>query len=169
MKLSVRNILRNAFAVISVLLALFVLFLLCSGTHVYAVQTDSMAPRLQPGDAVFIRAVPFEQLQPNDVISARFPESDGIFTHRIVRIDAENRQIYTRGDHNMNDDPMPTDASRIIGRLWFSVPWIGFLSLRLMNFTVIYVAVGIALALIVLRMLLSLRRKKTNGRGVDYA
>ena len=71
----------------------------------------------------------------------------------------EKRQVYTRGDHNMADDPMPTDESHILGQMWFSVPFIGFLSLYLINYSLIYIAVGIALALIVLRFVLSLRRK----------
>ena len=158
MKLSVRNILRNIFAIISILLFGFVAFLLCSGTHAYAVQSDSMSPALLRGDVVFVRAVPFDALQEGDVISARFPESDGVFTHRIVRVDADAQQIYTRGDHNMNEDPMPTAASKIIGKLWFSVPYVGWISLNLTNYTVIFIALGVALTLILLRVVLSYRR-----------
>lgn len=159
MRLSVCRILRNAFAIVSILLAAFVLFLLCTGTRGFAVQSDSMRPALQRGDAVFIRAASFDELHEGDVITASFPESEGVFTHRIVRIDADKRQVYTRGDYNLNEDPMPTDASRIIGKLWFSVPYVGFLSLFLTNYTVLYIAVGIALVLIVLRVVVSLRRK----------
>lgn len=159
MQFSVRRILRNVFAIVSILLASFVLFLICSGTHGYAVQSDSMLPVLRRGDAVFVRDASFDTLHEGDVITARFPESEGVFTHRIIRVDAEKRQIYTRGDHNMADDPMPTDASHIIGKMWFSVPFIGYLSFILKSNTVLYIAIGIALVLIVLRMAFSLRRK----------
>ena len=160
MTVSVRNILRNAFALVSILLSGFVVFLLVSGTHAYAVQSDSMLPTLRRGDVVFVRKVSFDELAKGDVISATFPESDGIFTHRIVRVDTENSQLYTRGDHNMSDDPMPTASSHILGKLWFSVPYLGFISLYITNYTVLYIALGVALALIVLRFVLS-RRKKT--------
>ena len=159
MRISVLRILRNVFAIVSILLAAFVLFLICTGTRGYAVQTDSMLPVLHRGDAVFVRAAAFAELRENDVITATFPESGGVFTHRVVRVDAENQQVYTRGDHNMADDPMPTDASRIIGKLWFSVPYLGFLSLYLKSYTVLYIALGVAIALIVLRMVLSLRKR----------
>ena len=159
MKLSIRNIVRNVFAIVSILLFGFVLFLICSGTHAYAVQSDSMLPTLTRGDVVFVRTVPFDDLRENDVISASFPESDGVFTHRIVRVDADAQQVYTRGDHNMSDDPMPTDASHIIGKLWFSVPYVGLLSLHITNETVIYIALGIVAVLIALRLILTHRKK----------
>ena len=162
MKLSVRNILRNIFAIISMALFGFVVFLTISGTHAYAVQSDSMLPTLSRGDVVFVRPVSFDELRDGDVISAKLPASGTVFTHRILRVDSENRQVYTRGDHNMSDDPMPTAEDKIIGRLWFSVPYVGFLSLYLTNRMVLYVALGIALVLILLRVVLSMR-KKTNG------
>ena len=159
MKLSVRNIFRNAFAILSVALSGFVAFLLISGTQAYAVQSDSMEPTLQRGDVVFVRKVVFDDLTEGDVISATFPESDGIFTHRIVRVDAKANQVYTRGDHNLSDDPMPTAASHIRGKLWFSVPYLGYISLYRTSDTILYIALGLALFLIVLRLILSRRRK----------
>lgn len=162
MKGSVRGILRNILWIVSALLSVFVLTLLCTGTHSFAVQSDSMAPMLHRGDMVCVRKVDFFQLQPGDVISARFPQSDGVFTHRVVSIDSQKRQITTQGDGNLRPDPMPTDASRIIGRYWFSIPYVGFLSLYIQSYTPVYILLGVALALIVLRLALSLR-KKTNG------
>lgn len=162
MKLSVWQILQNIFLIVACLVIGFVAVLLFSGARSFAVESDSMAPMLRKGDMVCVRATDFESLQPGDVISAYFPQSDGVFTHRIVTIDADKRQITTRGDGNMHDDPMPTDASRIIGKYWFSVPFVGLLSLHLENYTLLYILLGVAILLIAVRIVLSLR-KKTKG------
>lgn len=160
MKFSVWRVLRNIFLIVAVLVVGFTAFLLCTGTHSFAVQSESMAPMLHRGDMVCVRAVDFGDLHEGDVVSARFPQTDGIFTHRIVSIDAEKRQITTRGDGNYNDDPLPTDEARIIGKYWFSVPYVGFISLLVQNNnTLLYILLGIALALIVVRVVLSMRRK----------
>ncbi len=162
-KISIRRVLRNVCVILVALLSAFVLVMLVSGAKGFAVTSDSMLPRLRRGDVVFVRKVPFDQLGVGDVISVRFPESDGVFTHRIVKIDEANSQIYTRGDHNLSSDPMPTDASHIIGKLWFSVPYVGFLSLSVQGTFVIAILLGVAIVLILVRILLSIRKTKSRG------
>ena len=160
MKLS--NILRNIFWIFTALLAGFVLFLLLSGTKCFAVQSESMSPTLHRGDAVFVRKADFSQLHEGDIVSAYFPESDGVFTHRIQTIDTQKQQITTRGDANMSDDPAPTQAEKIIGKLWFSVPAVGFLSLYLQNRTVVILLLIAVFVLIALRAFLEFRKKEEN-------
>ena len=164
MRHAVLRVLRNILVILIALAGTFVLVMLCSGAKGFAVQSDSMAPRLKRGDAVFVRRVAFEDLAVGDVVSASFPTDDGVFTHRIVSIDAENRQIHTRGDHTFSEDPAPTDASHIIGKLWFSVPYAGYLSIALQNNTLIYIALGAAIVLILVRIVLT--HRKTKSRGV---
>ncbi|MBQ7547927.1 MAG: signal peptidase I [Clostridia bacterium] len=158
-RVSILRIVRNVFLIVMLLVIAFTAVVLLSGAKAFAVASDSMAPRLHRGDVVFVRHADFEKLAVGDVISAQFPKEDGIFTHRIVRVDAKKQQVYTRGDHNMSDDPMPTDASHIIGKLWFSLPYLGFISFGIQNYTLIYILLGVAIALIALRFVITLRRK----------
>ena len=162
MRISVLRIVRSVALILALIVILFVAVMLVSGAKGFAVESDSMSPALRRGDAVFVRPVSFDKLREDDVISARFPESGGVFTHRIVRVDTENHRVYTRGDHNMSDDPMPTDASHIIGKLWFSLPYVGFLSLSVQGFTVIYILLGAAIVLVSVRVVLA-HRKKTDS------
>lgn len=157
MKLS--NILRNIFLVVAVLLTGFVLFVQCSGAKCFAVQSDSMMPTFRRGDIVVVRKTDFDALHEGDVISAHFPQGDGVFTHRILQIDTQSRQVTTRGDANMSDDPQVTAADRIIGKVWFSVPWVGFLSLYLQSRLVIYILAAVAIVLIAVRTGMQMRRK----------
>lgn len=164
MRLSVRRVLRNIAVIVAALVSGFVLFVLLSGAKGFAVTSDSMAPRLQRGDVVFVRRIAFDDLAPGDIVSAYFPNRDGVFTHRVTEVDAENRQIITRGDHTLSEDPAPTDESNIIGKLWFSLPYVGFLSIAVQNRTLIYICLGVAILLILARLLLS--NRKTKSRGV---
>lgn len=163
MRLSVRRVLRNIAAILVALIGLFVLSMLLSGAKGFAVQSDSMAPRFRRGDVVFVRSVPFEQLAVGDIISANFPDGSGVFTHRITGIDAEKRQVQTCGDHTLSDDPAPTNESSIIGKCWFSLPYVGFLSIALENRTLIYICLGAAIVLILVRIVLSARKTKSRG------
>lgn len=164
MTFSIRRVLRNILAIVVALIGVFVLVMLLSGAKGFAVQSDSMAPRIVRGDVVFVRRIAFEDLAVGDIISARFPDDSGVFTHRITAIDTDKRQVQTRGDHTLSDDPAPTDESNIIGKLWFSLPYVGFLSFSLGNHTLIYILLGAAMILIMIRVALSVR--KTESRGV---
>ena len=158
-RVSLLRILRNMCVIAVLLVSAFTATVLLCGGKAYAVASDSMAPRLHRGDVVFVRRVDFDALGVGDVISAHFPKEDGVFTHRIIRVDAAKRQVYTRGDRNMSDDLMPTDAAHIIGKLWFSLPYLGFLSIMIQNYTLIYIFLGAAIVLIALRFVLSMRKK----------
>ncbi len=163
MSLSVRRVLRNILVIAVVLIGGFVLFLLASGAKGFAVTSNSMTPRFQRGDVVFVRRVDFDDLETGDIVSASFPDKDGVFTHRIVGIDADKRQIRTRGDHTLSEDPQPTDESHIIGRLWFTLPYVGFLAIGLQNRTLIYILSGAAIVLILVRIAFSNRKRKSRG------
>lgn len=163
MSFSVRRVLRNILVILIVLIGAFVLFILCSGAKGFSVQSDSMAPRLRRGDVVFVRRVAFEDLAVGDVVSAYFPDGSGVFTHRIKQIDAENRQITTYGDQTHSEDPEPTAESSIIGKLWFSLPYAGFVAIAFENNTLIYIALGVAIVLILVRIVLSNRKRKSRG------
>lgn len=163
MSFSVRRVLRNVVAILVALIGLFVLVMLCCGAKGFAVQSDSMAPRMKRGDAVFVRRVDFEDLAVGDIVSARFPDGSGVFTHRITQIDADERQIYTRGDHTLSDDPAATKESDIIGKLWFVLPYAGFVSIAMDNRTLIYICLGVAIVLIMVRIVLTARKTKSRG------
>ena len=162
MKISVKRIFFNIFAIVTVLLTVFVAFLMISGAKVFAVQSNSMLPVIEKNALVFVRPVEFTSLQEGDIISAHFPDNDGVFTHRITEIDEEKSQITTKGDYNMSEDPMPTDADRIIGKYWFSVPYVGYAALNLQSYHLLYTVAVAALILILIRVVLQIseRRKK---------
>ena len=79
-----------------------------------------------------------------------------------------DRTVTTRGDANGADDPMPTEADRIVGRMWYSVPFLGYLTMVL-NFSMsrdiwLIVDVLIAVVLILVNTVLpKILKKKKRG------
>ncbi len=160
MKISIKRILFNVFAIVTVLLTAFVVFLMLSGTKVFAVQSNSMLPVMEKNALVFVRPTQFGSLQTGDIVSAHFPDNDGVFTHRITGIDEQKKQITTKGDYNMSEDPMPTDADSIIGKYWFSVPYLGFIALNIQSYHLLYAVAAIALVLILTRAVLQISQRR---------
>ncbi len=96
--------------------------------RVLSVQTSSMVPVLQPGDAVVVRPVDTSKLAPGDIVSFySLTDTTVIVTHRVVATDRDRMvgSITTRGDSNTADDP-PLDRSLLIGRVERQMPNAGY-------------------------------------------
>ena len=112
------------------------------GYKIVTVQSYSMEPALSRGDLVIARPVRIEDVKPGQVIL--FEEGRDVrllVAHRVdsvinVTTNVNNtatgevttqhsRLLRTKGDANPSPDAEPVDASRLRGRLWFSVPQVG--------------------------------------------
>lgn len=92
-----------------------------------SVQTGSMAPALQPGDAVAVRQVDAADLKLGDVISFRSPaDPEVVITHRIVQASSAGGGIVTQGDNNTTAD-QSLEPSQVLGRVERSIPNAGYL------------------------------------------
>ncbi|MBQ3128308.1 MAG: signal peptidase I [Clostridia bacterium] len=166
--MKIRNILFNILAIVTVIAVVFVGFNLISGAKGYAVSSPSMKDTLNVGDIVFVKPVAFEELQVGDVVTVASSDGKSFFTHRVVEINENDRTVTTRGDANGADDPMPTEADRIVGRMWYSVPLLGYLTMVL-NFSMsrdiwLIVDVLIAVVLILINTVLpKILKKKKRG------
>ena len=94
--------------------------------------------------AVFSKPVDFDDLKIGDIVTVKVGNS-GYFTHRIVDIDKNARTVTTKGDANTSDDPMPSDEKSIVGRVWFSIPFIGYLSIVFMGKSSVYLLIVLVL------------------------
>jgi signal peptidase I len=163
----VLNVLFACFVVLTFLLAGFIVFLTATHTKAFAVQTDSMYPSIKKGDVVFIRAVSPEELNEDDIITVSYNDNSGYFTHKITRIDREKSSIYTKGDNNSSEDPVPAEFWQITGRVWFVVPFIGNLSLAVQSRILLISLAATAIMLALARTVISSRKIKKDGGGKD--
>lgn len=145
------NVIYNIIAAVIVLVFVFTLGLKATDTKVFAVATPSMEDELSEGDMVFVRQT--DEILEGDIITAKL-SGGGQFTHRVYRVDEEKRLVYTMGDSNPQPDPQPTTFDDIIGKVIFSVPGLGNLSLKFNATNIILVLAGVLVALTVIRFII---------------
>lgn len=97
------------------------------GCNTYAIISGSMQPNITIGTVVYTHDIDFNKLEVGDIVSYRL--SSKIVTHRIAEIDKEDKQVVTKGDANTVVDASPISESNIIGKVIFSVPLLGYISM----------------------------------------
>ena len=117
-------------------LALVVIPLL-TGSQTYSVLTSSMAPKYAPGTFLVVKPVPFEELRVGDIITYQIESGkDTVITHRITGIGAsqDGEVLFTtKGDNNSVEDELPVREVQVRGKLFYAVPYVGFVANSLGN------------------------------------
>jgi signal peptidase len=92
----------------------------------FVVRSGSMEPTIHTGDLLFTRTS--KQYSESDIIT--FADTRGqIITHRIVDSGiSQNGTVAftTKGDNNQSVDTEQTIPMHIVGKWWFSVPFLGY-------------------------------------------
>ncbi|MCU1552326.1 MAG: signal peptidase [Glaciihabitans sp.] len=95
--------------------------------------TQSMEPLLPPGTLIVDRPVKAKDVHIGDVVTYQIESGKSdVITHRVIGIALSNdgkRTFTFKGDNNANPDTDPVVAAQIKGRVWYSVPVIGYVSL----------------------------------------
>ncbi len=164
---------KNVNRFLSALLALFILITLAfvasvgylhfSGLKGFAVISPSMEPEILEGDAVFVKATPAEELQVGDIITVVSPKGDRAFTHRISRFDNNKSKVFTKGDKNQSEDPMPTDISLVAGKVVLVVPKLGLISETIGSKIFLALLASLVAAVILIGTLSSLYKDRKGG------
>lgn len=136
------------FAVVALLLVVPMLM----GCKNMAVLSGSMEPNIPVGSVVFVKETPAENIKEGDVITYRL-NGNTMVTHRVVSIDTANRQLVTKGDANDVEDGSPVAFSEIVGKEWFHVPLLGYLSIYIKTPVGILAVCGVLIVLILLNFL----------------
>lgn len=116
-------------------LALAVLIIVvpkATGSIPMTVLTSSMIPRYPPGTLVVIKKIDTRSLKIGDVATYQIASGKpGVITHRIVAINNGSdgkRSFVFRGDNNSVPDPTDILDAQVVGKLWYSLPAIGYVS-----------------------------------------
>ncbi|MER2133581.1 MAG: signal peptidase I [Arthrobacter sp.] len=123
---------------VTVLAALaLVIIPLLTGSQTYSVLTSSMAPKYAPGTFLVVKPVPFEELRVGDIITYQIESGkDAVITHRITGIGAsqDGEVLFTtKGDNNSVEDELPVREVQVRGKLFYAVPYVGFVANSLGN------------------------------------
>jgi signal peptidase len=97
------------------------------GWHFLAVRGESMAPAIPLGALIVVDEAG-DDIAPGDVISFRTAHG-ALMTHRVVRIAdvASGRWYETKGDANLQPDPVLVPAATVVGRVRFFAPAVGLI------------------------------------------
>lgn len=173
-----RKLLKLAgIAILIIGLIPFVVFIappVVGAEYSYVVVSGSMAPAIGAGGTVVVNEVPAAAIHEGDVITFRRGEraeiqqgqaGSNLVTHRVVDIvrTDEGLVFRTKGDANEEADQKLVPADALIGRMMFSMPYIGhvisFASTRIGFISL----VAIPLGLLVLGELYDLARAARNS------
>lgn len=114
------------------MLAVAVLLPRLAGATPYAVLTGSMRPDYPPGTLVVVRPVRPDEIRTGDVITYQLESGKPtVVTHRVTRVSGSlggGTTYTTRGDANDVADEKPVRPVQVKGRLWYSVPYLGYAS-----------------------------------------
>ncbi|MCW1249268.1 signal peptidase I [Acaricomes phytoseiuli] len=119
--------------VLLVLLAVTVIAPRMVGGESLTVLSGSMRPLLQPGDLAVIKPISPEEIGLGTVISYQLRSGEPeLVTHRVIGMlvgaGAGERRFLTQGDANQSVDSQAVRAVQVRGELWYSLPWLGYLS-----------------------------------------
>ena len=121
------------------------------GYQIYHVLTQSMAPEIPAGSAIYVMRCDPQTLQQGDVITFQLNQATGLVeTHRVVKNDTQAGQLVTKGDANAQPDVNPVNYNRVVGKIVMSVPVLGTVSQMLhsgLGITVCVVIFALAILL----------------------
>ncbi len=105
---------------------------LTTGSQTYTVLTNSMAPKYAPGTFLVVKPAPFASLQVGDIITYQIESGKaGVISHRITAVGATQsgeRVLNTKGDNNSLADANPIREVQVTGKLFYAVPYVGFVA-----------------------------------------
>ena len=159
-----------AIMVAGALLALLIAGPLVFGDHPHTDLTGSMEPTISPGDVVIDEEIPPTEAQVGDIVTFRDPEQQSkMLTHRVAstRTLKDGRVAFvTQGDANNTQERWRVPADGQIGRVMYTVPWVGHVAVFARTRLGWILLIGVPLLLVLGEELLRIWRPRTrSGEG----
>ena len=164
------NIISTFFVIIIVFCAVFLMGSRLLGFKVFTVISGSMEPEYSVGDLIYVKDVDINSIKVGDPITFVLNEELVVATHRVVEIDSENQQFYTKGDANKTIDSSPVHYNNVIGVPKFKIPLLGYVSDFIQNPPGIYITLVVSVILIVAVFLpdfFTRKKKETKEESTD--
>lgn len=95
------------------------------GWRMFSVDSASMSPQYPINSLVIVKPTDPTQIQVGDVITYVLNDDGILVTHRVTKIDAENRLFTTKGDANNSDDALLVSWDNVVGKVILGVLALG--------------------------------------------
>lgn len=156
--LKIENVLETIIAIVAIALITILFVPRVFNNTPYSILSGSMEPTIQTGSLTYVKNVPVETIQENDIIG--FHLSDGTVTvHRVVEINKEEKICTTKGDANDNQDFAPISFDQIIGKVTYSIPYLGYFLLWTKSKSVLAV-IAVVITMFIVTPILNVTLKK---------
>jgi signal peptidase len=103
-----------------------------TGSTPMTVLTSSMEPNYPPGTLIIVKPIDEQDIRIGDPITYQIESGkDAVVTHRVIGVTSSSdgtRAFTTQGDNNDVADAAPVTPVQIRGKVWYSVPWIGYVN-----------------------------------------
>jgi signal peptidase I len=103
-----------------------------TGSTPMTVLTRSMEPTYPPGTLVIVKPIDSHDIRIGDPITYQLESGEqAVVTHRVIAItkSTDGSTTYTtQGDNNGAPDAAAVIPEQVKGKVWYSVPWIGYLN-----------------------------------------
>jgi len=98
--------------------------------EIQVVLSGSMEPALPVGSAILVRPVAPQAVSVGDIITYRPQGATDFVTHRVVEVNREGSALSfrTQGDANKGPDPAAVAPDAVEGRVWASIPYLGYVA-----------------------------------------
>jgi len=137
--------------VLAMSLALFILAGPYLGWRLDAVAGNSMQPVIRMGDVVITQTADASEISIGDIVTYVSPLNSKLVTHRVVEIREGSRLILqTQGDANDSIDNYGVPAENLIGKVIFTLPYVGYITDILKNRSLLIIAVIIPAVLLII-------------------
>lgn len=126
---------------------------LCFGFEMKAVMTSSMEPELPVGSLLVISPTDYDNIQIGDDITFVRDANLTLVTHRVISKDDETQKVTTQGIAN-NVPDTPTSYENVVGKVVWSIPYIGYLVIFLGKPQGKIIAVTLIISLLAISLLI---------------
>lgn len=102
-----------------------------TGSSALTILTGSMEPKYPPGTLVVVTPIDPDDLEIGDVITYQLASGEPeVVTHRIVAmsVSSAGTTFTTQGDANPSPDPNPVQPVQVRGKLWYAIPYLGWVN-----------------------------------------
>lgn len=153
-----------AIVVVGAILGLLVAGPLVVGDTPHTDLSGSMEPTISPGDVVINEEIEPWEAKVGDIVTFHDPRDPAkLLTHRVVSTRDTGSHVWfvTQGDANNTKEHWRVEATGQIGRLVYTVPWVGHLAVFARSKVGWALLVGVPLLLILIEELVRIWRPRS--------
>lgn len=138
------------------------------GYKSFVIVSGSMEPTIRKGDAIFVKEVPEEEIQVNDIIS--FMQGETNVTHRIVGIIEENgsKKYITKGDNNHTEDKEKIVYEQIEGKYQLKMNQFGIVTQILKNKVTLIILILIMVCIYCYKAKIQHKKQERKEKRKEY-